>query len=81
MASDSGNTSKLDVKKLLEFQPCLLITDSHLIPKEKLSLLAINFNQSPEKTYQMCPDSGGKHLYPSYTLYLIECQWDPKPTV
>ena len=44
-AGSSGNTSKLDVRNLLEFQHYLLIINLYLTPKEKQSLLAIIFNQ------------------------------------
>ena len=55
ITGNSGNTSKLGEKNLLEFQPYLLIINLYLTPKEKQSLLANNVNQSlPEKTYQMC---------------------------
>ena len=54
-AGSSGNISKLDVRNPLEFQHYLLIINLYLTPKEKQSLLAINFNQFlPEKTCQMC---------------------------
>ena len=54
-AGSSGNIFKSDIRNILEFQRCLLIINLYLTPKEKQSLLAINFHQFlPEKICQMC---------------------------